>query len=142
MNDRGLQRLGKYDILEKIGAGAFADVYKARDTALERTVALKIPAPFLLRDPGFIDRFQREARAAANLKHPNIVAIYDLGEIEGVCYIAMEFLPGCALGDLIKEDGAVAAILERSGLRTEPVRCGIPRQCLLPTVDRGGLDSE
>ena len=107
MDDRGLQRLGKYDILEKIGAGAFADVYRARDTALERTVALKIPAPFLLRDPGFIDRFQREARAAASLKHPNIVAMYDLGEIEGVYYIAMEYLPGRTLGDLIKEEGAL-----------------------------------
>ena len=107
MNDRGLQRLGKYDILEKIGAGAFADVYKARDTILERTVALKIPAPFLLRDPGFIDRFQREARAAANLKHPNIVTTYDMSEIEGVYYIAMEYLPGRTLRDIIKEEGAL-----------------------------------
>ena len=107
MSEQVPKKLGKYDILQKIGAGAFADVYKASDTVLDRTVALKIPAPFLLRDPGFVDSFQREARAAANLKHPNIVTIYDLGEIEGVYYIAMEYLPGRTLGDLIKEEGAL-----------------------------------
>ena len=100
--------LGKYQILEEIGRGGFATVYKALDTTLDRVVALKVLAPHLTWDTTFVARFKQEARAAANLHHPNIVIIYEVGEIEGVHYIAMEYLAGRSLSDVLDEEGALA----------------------------------
>jgi serine/threonine protein kinase len=71
--DQFPEKFGKYKIIEKVGRGGFADVYKAVDTTLNRTVALKFLEPRLLREPTFVERFQREAKVAANLDHPNIV---------------------------------------------------------------------
>ena len=99
------QTLGKYKIVEEIGRGGFATVYKAIDTTLNRTVALKVMAAPPPGDPTFLDRFWREARTAANLKHPNIVAIYEVAEIEGRYCLAMEFLPGRTLAQVLQEEG-------------------------------------
>jgi serine/threonine-protein kinase len=98
------QTLGKYKIVEEIGRGGFAAVYKATDTTLNRTVALKVLAAPPPGDPTFLERFWREARTAANLKHPNIVAIYEVAEIEGRYCLAMEFLPGRTLAQILKEE--------------------------------------
>ncbi len=102
------KRLGKYEIIGEIGRGGFAAVYEAVDTTLDRTVALKALAPHLLWDPSFLERFQQEAKLAASLKHPNIVVIYEFGTLEGVVYIAMEYLGGQNLARLIREEGALA----------------------------------
>ncbi len=107
MKDSIPQTLGKYKIVEEIGRGGFAAVYKAIDTTLNRTVALKVLAAPPPGDPTFLERFWREARTAANLKHPNIVAIYEVAEIEGKHCLAMEFLPGRTLAQILQEEGAL-----------------------------------
>lgn len=101
------RQVGRYQIQEEIGRGGMARVYKARDTLLQRTVALKILAPQLAVDPEFARRFEREAITAANLRHPNIVLIFDVGEEDGIRYIAMEFVEGRTLHAIIQEQGAL-----------------------------------
>jgi serine/threonine protein kinase len=98
------RRIGKYKILEEIGRGGFAVVYKARDTELDRIVALKVLHPYWTADPDFVTRFRREARAAARLRHPHIVTVYEASEAEGQLYIAMEYLPGRTLGELLEAE--------------------------------------
>jgi serine/threonine protein kinase len=72
-------RLGPYEILSTIGAGGMGEVYKARDTRLDRTVAIKILPPALAADPQFLERFDREARAVSQLNHPNVCTLFDVG---------------------------------------------------------------
>src|SRR5262245_28011503 len=87
------RRLGKFDILQRLGVGAFGTVYKARDTELDRLVALKIPRVGNMAGPEERERFLREARSAARLEHPAIVSLYDAGQVEGTCYLVAEFIP-------------------------------------------------
>jgi serine/threonine protein kinase len=94
-----VKKLGKYEILEEIGRGGFAVVYKARDTTLNRVVALKVLHPQLTTDPKFVQRFHQEAQTAARLHHPHIVTIHDVGEETGQHYLAMAFLPGRTLDE-------------------------------------------
>jgi eukaryotic-like serine/threonine-protein kinase len=94
-----LRKFGKYEILGVQGQGAMGTVYKARDPILEREVALKTVSPALLAGKHTLARFQREARAAAKLQHPNIVTIFELGEERGTHYIAMELVEGMELGE-------------------------------------------
>lgn len=89
--------LGKYQIEREVGRGGFAVVYQAHDPSLGRRVALKVPHAWLLTDPKFVERFRREARLAANLTHPHIVTIHEIGEEQGVPFIAMEWLEGMPL---------------------------------------------
>jgi eukaryotic-like serine/threonine-protein kinase len=91
----------RYRLERKIGSGGMADVYLAVDESLGRQVAIKILSDRYASDAGFVERFRREASAAASLNHPNIVAVYDRGEAEGTYYIAMEFLDGPTLKDEI-----------------------------------------
>ena len=107
-----MQELGKYEIVEEIGRGGFAVVYRARDTELDRFVALKVLDPYWSKDQGFVTRFRQEARAAARLCHPNVVTVHDAGEVDGQLYIAMELLPGRTLRELLEVEGALE--LERS----------------------------
>jgi tRNA A-37 threonylcarbamoyl transferase component Bud32 len=107
MTEQFPEKFGKYKIIEEVGRGGFADVYKAIDTTLDRTVALKFLEPRLLREPTFAERFQREAKLAANLKHPNIVFVHEFGWEAGTVYIAMEFLEGPTLKEVILEEGAL-----------------------------------
>jgi formylglycine-generating enzyme required for sulfatase activity len=99
------KRLGKYEIIEKLGKGGFATVFRAHDTTLRRDVALKILHQVMVADPDFVRRFENDARAAANLEHPRIVTVHDMGQLEQRFYIAMQFLPGGSLTDRIKREG-------------------------------------
>ena len=104
-SDKELAKLGKYNLLEKLGRGGYGTVYRALDTVLEVERAVKVLHPPLAADPHFIERFQKEAKTAARLKHANIVQVYDLDEAGGRYFLAMEFLPGGSLKDLLKEKG-------------------------------------
>ena len=99
------QQLGKYRILEELGRGGFATVYRALDTTLEREVALKVLDPLLMRDETWVEHFHREAKAVARLKHSHIVTIYEIGEAGGRLFIAMELVEGPGLNDFIAERG-------------------------------------
>ena len=98
----------RYEIQRGIARGGMAQVYLARDQLLDRPVAIKVLFPEFARDQSFVERFRREAQAAANLNHPNIVAIYDWGQERGTYYIVMEFVEGRSLRDVIQSDGPLA----------------------------------
>src|SRR6266545_6882149 len=87
-------RIGPYEVMEQVGRGGMATVFKAYHHALERMVAIKVLPDFLAEDPEFRERFRREAVAIAKLRHPNILAVFDHGEIEGQPYIVTEFVEG------------------------------------------------
>jgi len=105
---------GRYQILRKLGAGGMANVYLAEDQELGRRVAIKILNDRHANDDQFVERFRREAKNAAALSHPNIVSIYDRGEAEGTYYIAMEYLDGRSLKELIlsRGDAPIAVVVE------------------------------
>jgi len=92
---------GRYRVLRRIGSGGMADVYCAEDTHLGRQVALKVLHRRFAQDQEFVERFRREAKSAAGLNHPNVVGVFDRGEHEGTYYIAMEFLHGRTLKDIV-----------------------------------------
>src|SRR5271163_1133144 len=101
----GLQpgtRAGHYEILGPLGAGGMAEVYRARDTRLGREVALKVLPPEFAADPSRVQRFEREARAISMLNHPNILAVFDVGEHEGLPYLVTELLEGETLKQRMK----------------------------------------
>src|SRR5215218_10451035 len=97
----------RYRVVNRIGSGGMADVYCAQDLQLGRRVALKLLHRRFAEDDEFVERFRREASAAAGLQHPNVVQVFDRGEWDGTYYIAMEFLPGRSLKERIRDDGAV-----------------------------------
>lgn len=99
--------LGKYRILAELGKGGFATVYRAEDTTLEREVALKVLDPLLMRDAGWVARFRQEAKSVANLRHPHIVSIHEIGEVGGRLYIAMELARGGSLAEAIAVRGRI-----------------------------------
>jgi eukaryotic-like serine/threonine-protein kinase len=92
---------GRYSVLAKIGSGGMADVWLAEDTHLQRRIALKVLHTRLAQDREFVMRFQREAESAAGLQHPNVVSVFDRGEWEGTYYIAMQYVEGPTLKQLI-----------------------------------------
>ncbi|GIU86005.1 MAG: putative serine/threonine-protein kinase [Acidimicrobiia bacterium] len=95
----------RYEIERELAQGGMAEVFLARDRLLDRPVALKALFPEYAREPSFVERFRREAQAAANLNHPNIVAIYDWGQESGTYFIVMEYVEGRSLRDLIRAEG-------------------------------------
>ncbi|HSH80518.1 MAG TPA: protein kinase, partial [Herpetosiphonaceae bacterium] len=99
------RRLGRYQIHQEIGRGGMARVYRATDTLLQRQVALKILTPQPGSDSRFAHRFEREAVTAANLRHPAIITIFDVGEADGLHYIAMEYIAGRTLHEALAERG-------------------------------------
>ncbi len=137
----------RYQLEERLGMGGMAMVYRARDLMLERTVAIKLLRADFSKDPEFRERFRQEAKAAANLSHPNIVTVHDFGLDRGQLYIIMEYVPGTDLKAMIQERGqfpvpeaihlmaqACAGIgyAHRAGL----VHCDVKPQNMLVTPDQ------
>jgi hypothetical protein len=105
-------RIARFVIRAHLGAGGFGDVYRAHDPQLDRDVALKVPRPGVLNTPARVERFLREARAAARLSHPRIVPVHEAGQDGGLYYIASAFIPGRTLADALRDgpfDGRRAA---------------------------------
>jgi eukaryotic-like serine/threonine-protein kinase len=99
----------RYEVVERIAQGGMATVYRAHDRQLDRVVALKVPRPEFARDPRFCEQFHREARAAARLAHPNVVAVHDSGEERGLPFIVMELVEGQTLRALLEGRGRLDA---------------------------------
>ncbi|MGH9125976.1 MAG: protein kinase domain-containing protein, partial [Acidimicrobiales bacterium] len=95
---------GRYRIQRHLARGGMAEVYLARDELLDRPVAVKVLFPELARDASFVERFRREAQAAARLNHPNIVSVYDFGSDGEASYIVMEYITGLTLSELIRDE--------------------------------------
>src|SRR5437870_10550237 len=96
-------RLGVYEIQSLLGAGGMGEVYKARDTRLDRAVAIKVLPPSLASDRQFRERFDREARTISQLDHPHICALYDVGEQDGTAFLVMQYLEGETLETRLKK---------------------------------------
>lgn len=101
---------GRYEIIELLGAGGMANVYRAHDPHLGRDVAVKVLADRFAADPAFVERFRREASAAAQLNHPNIVQVFDRGETDHTYFIVMEYLSGPDLKTMIRDRGPLPPI--------------------------------
>ena len=126
-------RLGPYEVLSALGAGGMGEVYKARDTRLDRVVAVKVLPEQLAADPQFRDRFEREARAVSALDHPNICALYDVGEAPAtsgqppatIRFLVMQYLDGETLADRLKKGAPPptrpCAAIEISDALTKPI---------------------
>jgi len=99
---------GRYHVRERIAAGGMGEVFRAQDAVLGREVAIKVLHRSLASDQGFVERFRREARAAATLNHPNIVAVYDWGAVDGIYYMVMEYVQGRSVRELLNADGKLA----------------------------------
>jgi beta-lactam-binding protein with PASTA domain/tRNA A-37 threonylcarbamoyl transferase component Bud32 len=108
-DDHALVYNGRYELMRQIARGGTAQVYLARDLLLDRPVALKVLFPELSTDPSFVERFRREAQAAANLSHPNIVPVFDWGESERTYFIVMEFVDGEPLSSIIRSQAPLPA---------------------------------
>jgi eukaryotic-like serine/threonine-protein kinase len=112
---------GRYHVLERVASGGMGEVFRATDAVLTREVAIKVLHRSLAGDQAFVDRFRREARAAAGLSHPNIVAVYDWGSVDGIYYMVMEYVRGAGVRDLLNRAG-----------RLEPAQAAdVVRQTLL-----------
>src|SRR4029077_10316467 len=92
-------RLGPYEITGTLGAGGMGEVYRARDTRLDRTVGIKVLPFHVSNDPALRERFEREARTVASLNHPHICTLHDVGHQDGIDFLVMEYLDGQALAD-------------------------------------------
>jgi serine/threonine protein kinase len=130
-------RLGPYEILSPIGAGGMGEVYKARDTRLDRTVAIKVLPSHLADNPGLKQRFEREARAVSSLNHPHICTLHDIGQQEGVGYLVMEYLEGVTLADRLKKgplplDKALRYAIEITDALDKAHRQGVVHRDLKP----------
>src|ERR1700748_3327559 len=101
---------GRYRVVRRLGSGGMADVFCAEDEQLGRKVALKLLHRRFAEDPGFVERFRREAQSAARLQHPNVVGVYDRGAYDDTFYIAMEYLPGRTLKQVIRQEAPLDPI--------------------------------
>ena len=130
-------RLGPYEILSLLGAGGMGEVYKARDTRLDRTVAIKVLADTLAADPQFRERFDREARAISQLTHAHICTLHDVGELQGAAYLVMEHLDGGTLADRLAKgpmplDQALRTAIELASALETAHRAGVIHRDLKP----------
>src|SRR5690349_21479899 len=110
-------QFGRYEVIGEIGRGGMAVVYRAYDPALDRPIALKLLPPELADDPGVLARLRREAISAARLRHPNIALLYEFGQVDGAAFLAMEYVAGPSLRQIL-EAGPLAparalAVLEQ-----------------------------
>ena len=128
-------RLGVYEVTAQIGAGGMGEVYKGRDTRLDRTVAIKVLPEALAADPQFRERFDREARTISRLAHPNICTLFDVGEEAGTAFLVMELLEGETL-----ESRCVRASAKGSGLPLdEALRIAMQMADALAAAHRQGI---
>jgi Tol biopolymer transport system component len=130
-------RLGPYEILALVGVGGMGEVYKARDTRLDRTVAVKILPDMLAADPQFRERFDREARTISQLDHPHICALHDVGEQQGTSFLVMQYLEGETLADRLTKgalpiDQAIRTAIEIGSALDRAHRAGIVHRDLKP----------
>jgi serine/threonine-protein kinase len=130
-------KLGPYEVLAKLGEGGMGEVYKARDTRLDRTVAIKVLPPHVLDDPAFRARFEREARTASSLEHPNICALYDVGREGTVEYLVMQYLDGVTLAQRVARgsmpiDEALRCAAEIAGALDRAHRAGVVHRDVKP----------
>ena len=130
-------RLGPYEILFAVGAGGMGEVYKARDTRLDRTVAIKILPESLAADPQFRDRFDREARAISQLTHSHICTVYDVGEQQGTAFLVMEYLEGETLATRLERGAlplaeALTIAIQIASALDKAHRAGITHRDLKP----------
>src|SRR6059036_618137 len=109
-------KLGPYEILAAAGSGGMGEVYRARDTRLDRTVAIKVLPEALLRDPRRRQRLEREARAVSSLSHPHICTLHDIGCQDGVDYLVMEYLEGETLEQRLNKGPLAADQVLRYGI--------------------------
>jgi eukaryotic-like serine/threonine-protein kinase len=116
-NGRRPIRIGKYEIVRHIASGGMGAVYKALDVEAQREVALKVLPPDLAANPRVCERFRREAKAAAKLRHENVVAIYEFGEVAGTHFLALEFVEGIDLHEYCKKQGKLRPALVRELLK-------------------------
>ncbi|MDQ4130199.1 MAG: protein kinase, partial [Actinomycetota bacterium] len=101
---------GRYELLDRVGRGGMAEVFRAFDRVLERRVAVKVLAVDGAEDESLFERFRREARTSASLTHPNVVSVYDTGVDDDVHYIVMELVEGPSLVDLLRREGPLEAL--------------------------------
>ena len=130
-------RLGPYEILSLVGAGGMGEVYKSRDTRLDRTVAIKILPDTLAADANFRERLDREARTISQLDHPHVCALYDVGEQDGTAFLVMQFLEGETLADRLTKgalpiDQAIKTAIEIASALDRAHRAGIVHRDLKP----------
>ena len=111
---------GRYELHRRLGRGGMAEVYLARDQLLDRPVAVKVLFPALATDQGFVERFRREAQAAANLQHPNIVSVFDWGEANGTYFIVMEYVEGHTLAEMLHDEGRFTPTVRPRSPPTSP----------------------
>src|SRR5215471_8747157 len=145
--EEGIVLNNRYQLLERLGHGGMSDVYRARDLMLERYVAIKLLHEEFSQDESFQQRFRQEARAAANLSHPNIVTVHDFGFDQGQLFLVMEHVPGTNLKTMIehlgklKPEDAIPLIVQAcSGLgyahRAGLVHCDVKPHNLLVMPDQ------
>ena len=125
-------RLGAYEIVALVGEGGMGEVYRARDTRLDRTVAIKVLAASLAADPQLRERFDREARAISSLNHPHICTLFDVGHQEGVDYLVMEYLEGKTLAERLTR-------WRRRSIRDEALTIAIDICDALDKAHRSGI---
>lgn len=130
-------RLGPYEIISALGVGGMGEVYKARDSRLDRTVALKVLPEVLAADPQFRERFDREARAIAALNHPHICTLHDIGHDQGISFLVMEYVEGETLAARLEKgalplDQALRIGIEIAGALDKAHRAGITHRDLKP----------
>src|SRR5205823_5028064 len=130
-------RLGPYEILGPLGAGGMGEVYRARDTRLDRDVAIKVLPAHLSSSAKLRERFYREARAISRLNHPHVCTLYDVGHQDGVNYIVMEYLEGETLADAIARGPlplhqALSVAIDVAGALDTAHRLGIVHRDLKP----------
>ncbi len=130
-------RLGSYEVLSPLGAGGMGEVYKARDTRLDRTVAIKVLPSHLADRPQLRERFEREARTIASLNHPHICSLYDIGQQDGVHFLVMEYLEGETLAQRLQKgplplDQVLCYAIEIADALDKAHRQGITHRDLKP----------
>ena len=134
MADNKITHIGKYEVIETIGRGGMGLVYMATDPLLGRMVAIKMMTGGFADDPDLLNRFYREARSTASLRHPNIVTVYDVGDQAGEPYLVMEFLDGESLDAIINSQRSLSLLEKINHIVQSTAACNTPMTAISFTV--------